>query len=61
MSLSSTQINEIVERVAKRLGTKNEVKSVSRSNRFQAGIYSSLDEAFQAAKTAQVAIRNLDL
>lgn len=61
MSLSTAQINEIVDKVAKQLETTKQTKSVSGTRKFPAGIYSSLDEAFQAAKTAQVALRNLDL
>lgn len=61
MSLSTSQINEIVEMVAKQLETSKEIKQVSRNTKYPAGIFSSLDEAFLAAKQAQRAIRNLDL
>lgn len=61
MSLSTTQINEIVDRVAKHLETRKSRNGVSKVANFSAGIYTSLDEAFAAAKGAQPALKNLDL
>ena len=59
MALSSTEINVIVEKVVKHL--ESSASAEKHSGKYPAGIYDTLDEAFVAAKTAQKAIRNLEL
>ena len=58
MSLSSTEINQIVEKVVKHLDQDvSDSQSISKN---PAGIFDNLDEAYQAAKEAQKFLRKLD-
>lgn len=59
MSLSSTEIKAIVDKVAGYL--ESESKNRLPKNNKSAGIYDTLDEAYQAAKESQKALRNLSL
>ncbi len=60
MSLSSTEIKAIVDKVANHLQSESNTRQ-SRTNQASAGIYDTLDEAFAAAKESQKALRNLQL
>ena len=59
MALSSNEINAIVEKVVTHLEAGNTPRS--RSGKHPAGIFDTLDEAFNAARTSQKLIRNLEL
>lgn len=60
MSLSSTEIKTIVDKVANHLQNESKLRQGNLQHG-NAGIFETLDEAFAAAKDSQRAIRNLEL
>lgn len=60
MSLSSTEIKAIVDKVANHLQNESKTRQFS-SHREGSGIFNTIDEAFSAAKESQKALRNLEL
>jgi aldehyde dehydrogenase len=60
MSLSSTEIKAIVDKVANHLQNETRILQI-KPQQGHAGIFETLDEAYAAAKESQKAIRNLEL
>ncbi len=59
MSLSANEINNIVEKVVQRLES-TDARRGSSTGSLPAGIFPTLDQAFEAAKNAQKSLRNLE-